>query len=84
MIAIVGIFGPIAEELVFRGMVFRTLRKGFPFADVYKRQKSDCDSKCCTDTKSGRNSKCDTDGDSVANQHPNADAGSHKSAGAYS
>ena len=32
MIAIVGIFGPIAEELVFRGMVFRTLRKGFPFA----------------------------------------------------
>ena len=31
MIAIVGIFGPIAEELVFRGMVFRTLRKGFPF-----------------------------------------------------
>ena len=23
---------PIAEELVFRGMVFRTLRKGFPFA----------------------------------------------------
>ena len=32
MIAIVGIFGPIAEDLVFRGMVFRTLRKGFPFA----------------------------------------------------
>lgn len=32
MIAIVGIFGPIAEELVFRGMVFRTLRKGFSFA----------------------------------------------------
>ncbi|CDD35459.1 cAAX amino terminal protease family protein [Roseburia sp. CAG:309] len=31
MIAIVGIFGPIAEELIFRGMVFRTLRKGFPF-----------------------------------------------------
>ncbi|MGN1205589.1 MAG: lysostaphin resistance A-like protein [Eubacterium sp.] len=31
MIAIVGIIGPIAEELIFRGMVFRTLRKGFSF-----------------------------------------------------
>ena len=29
---IVSLGGRIAEELVFRGMVFRTLRKGFPFA----------------------------------------------------
>ncbi len=31
MIAIGGVFGRIGEELIFRGMVFRTLRKGFPF-----------------------------------------------------
>ena len=46
--------------------------------------KPNCDSKCCTDTKSGRDGKCDTDGDSSTNQYPNADTGSHKSAGAYS
>ena len=52
--------------------------------------KSNCDSKCCTDTKPDRDSKCytdttaDTKSDSSANQHPNADAGSYKSAGAYS
>lgn len=28
---IVVVWGPLAEELVFRGMVFRTLRKGFSF-----------------------------------------------------
>ena len=39
---------------------------------------------CNTDTKPDRDSKCYTDGDSGTNQHPNADAGSHKSAGAYS
>ena len=39
---------------------------------------------CSTDTKPDRDGKCDTDGDSGANQHPNADTGSHKSAGTYS
>lgn len=32
LIFIVGIWSPMAEELVFRGMVYRTLRKGFGFA----------------------------------------------------
>lgn len=31
MLLIVGVIGPIAEEIVFRGMIFRTLRKGFSF-----------------------------------------------------
>lgn len=32
MIFIVVIWSPLAEELIFRAMIFRTLRKGFPFA----------------------------------------------------
>lgn len=31
MLFIVGIWSPLAEELIFRAMVFRTLRKGFSF-----------------------------------------------------
>ncbi len=31
MLFIVGIWSPLAEELIFRGMVFRTMRKGFSF-----------------------------------------------------
>lgn len=31
MLFIVGIWSPLAEELVFRAMVFRTMRKGFSF-----------------------------------------------------
>lgn len=31
MLFIVAVWSPLAEELVFRGMIFRTLRKGFSF-----------------------------------------------------
>lgn len=31
MLFIVGIWSPLAEELIFRAMIFRTLRKGFSF-----------------------------------------------------